>query len=143
MSDKPLHVVVHTDGGAKGNPGPAGAGVVIRAGDDGQVLYEAGFFLGHATNNQAEYRGLLKGLKAAADLGASRVDVLSDSELLIRQMTGEYRVKSANLADLHRQARRLADGFDKCTFRHVSREKNAHADSLAGQAIRLRRNVRE
>lgn len=141
MNRNALHVTLQIDGGARGNPGPAGAGVVIRDGADGTVLYKGGLFLGRATCNAAEYQALLAGLRAAKKLSASRVDVASDSELLVRQMRGEYRVKNAALCELYDRARRLCDGFDGCAFRHVSREENAAADKLANMAMNVKRNV--
>lgn len=141
MSDKPLRVTVHVDGGARGNPGPAGAGVVIADIADGAVLYEAGLFLGHATNNVAEYRGMLHGLEVAAKLSADEVEVVSDSELLVRQMNGQYKVKNAGLIPLHGKGRQLAAKFDLCTFRHVRRENNVEADALVNRAINARQNV--
>jgi ribonuclease HI len=137
---KDLSVTIHIDGGSRGNPGPAGAGVVLRD-DEGAVLYEAGLFLGRATNNVAEYSGLIAGLKAAAQLQASQVRVVSDSELLVRQMNGQYRVKNEGLKPLYEQARQLSVGFSRCAFQHVRRELNKEADHLVNQAIDARRNV--
>ena len=136
----PRRVTVFIDGGSRGNPGPAAAGVVITAAD-GAVLHEAGIYLGRATNNVAEYRGLLAGLQAAAAGGATDVEVVSDSELLVRQMTGEYRVKNPGLAPLAAEARRLAGRFTACTFRHVRRELNLRADHLVNQALDARADV--
>jgi ribonuclease HI len=136
-----LRVRVYIDGGARGNPGPAGAGVVILDRSDGAALYEGGIFIGRATNNAAEYRGLLAGLEAAARLRADEVEILSDSELLVRQMTGEYRVRNPRLRELHTRAQELAGGFRRCSFRHIRREKNTRADRLANQAINLKRHV--
>lgn len=143
MRTSPQTVTVFVDGGARGNPGPAGAGIVICAADDETVLWEAGIFLGQATNNVAEYRALLAGLKAAADLAAGEVHVVSDSELLVRQMNGQYRVKSPHLKPLHEQARELQSAFERCTFRHVRREKNWRADRLVNDAIDARQDVGE
>jgi probable phosphoglycerate mutase len=144
MNDTPpstLRVIVNIDGGAKGNPGPAAAGVVIRDAADNQVIYEAGLFLGVATNNVAEYRGLLAGLETAAKLGAGEVEVISDSELLVHQMNGVYRVKNAGLKPLHEQAQTLRTKFSRCTIRHVRREYNECADRLVNLAVRRKRNV--
>ena len=91
MSARVLRVTIHVDGGARGNPGPAGAGVVIADDDDDAVIYEAGLFLGHATNNVAEYKGMLHGLEMAQTLKAQEVSIVSDSELLVRQMNGQYK----------------------------------------------------
>ena len=136
-----LQVTVYIDGGARGNPGPAGAGVVILDRADGQPLYEGGVFLGRATNNVAEYSGLLTGLEVSARLGASEVEIVSDSELLVRQMTGVYRVKNPGLQKLYGKAQELLKAFSHCTFRHVRREHNVRADALVNQAIDLKRNV--
>lgn len=134
-----LKVKLNIDGGARGNPGPAAAGVVIRA--DDTILYQAGLYIGHATNNVAEYSALLAGLKAAAKLGAAEVQVISDSELLVRQMNGQYRVKNDGLRPLYAEALDLADQFEQVTFEHVRREYNKDADKLVNQAIDLKRNV--
>ncbi|MCJ7543232.1 MAG: ribonuclease HI family protein [Phycisphaerae bacterium] len=133
-------MIVFIDGGSRGNPGPAAAGVVVTA-EDGTVLHEAALYLGEATNNVAEYRGLLAGLKAAAALKAAEVQAISDSELLVRQMTGQYRVKNAGLAPLAEQARRLARRFTVCAFRHVRREENRRADELVNQALDRRGDI--
>jgi len=143
MGQKTLRVIVHIDGGARGNPGPAGAGVVVLDAGDGMALFEGGIFLGRATNNVAEYKGLLAGLKAAGELHAAEVEVVSDSELLVRQMTGVYRVKNPGLQPLARRARELSEGFRRCTFRHVRREENTRADALVNQAIDQKRNVED
>ncbi len=136
-------VVMNIDGGSRGNPGPAGAGIVIRAADDDTVLFTGGEFLGRQTNNAAEYAALLAGLKVADKLGAGEVKVLSDSELLVRQMTGRYRVKNPNLKKLHEQAQGLLGRFSRCSFGHVPREKNIDADRLANQAMNLKANVED
>ncbi len=136
-------VVMNIDGGSRGNPGPAGAGIVIRAADDDTVLFAGGEFLGRQTNNAAEYAALLAGLKVADKLGAGEVKVLSDSELLVRQMTGRYRVKNPNLKKLFEQAQNLLGRFSRCSFGHVPREKNIDADRLANQAMNLKANVED
>ena len=141
MSLKKLHVRVYIDGGSRGNPGPAGAGVVIRDTEDGQALHEAGLFLGEATNNVAEYRALLAGMEAAKKFDAAEVEIVSDSQLLVRQMTGLYRVKNEGLKPLHDRAMKLASGFARCSYRHIRREDNTHADRLVNQAINLRQEV--
>lgn len=143
MGKKGLEVLINIDGGARGNPGPAGAGVVIKSADDGTVLFEGGFFLGKATNNVAEYRALLEALLAACNLGADSVEVLSDSELLVRQMTGEYRVKNAGLKPMFDQACLLRGKFRNFSIRHVRREENTAADKLVNQAINLKQNVED
>ena len=136
----PLKVRLHVDGGARGNPGPA-AGAYVLSADDGTVLGEAGIFLGKATNNVAEYRGLIEGLRAAGQIGAAEVEVLSDSELMVRQMTGRYRVRNDNLLKLYEEARILAAGFSRVAFRHVRREQNTEADRLVNQALNLGKNT--
>lgn len=139
--DGALNVVVYIDGGSRGNPGPAAAGVVVSAADDGTVLHEAGLFIGRATNNVAEYHGLLAGLEAARKLGASGVAVRSDSELLVRQMQGVYRVKNEGLIPLFQKARTLCQGLKKVSFTHVPREQNTQADGLVNRALDLKRSV--
>ena len=136
-----LHVTVHIDGGARGNPGPAGAGVEIDGAADGAVLYEGGQFLGKATNNVAEYSALIAGLRAAKKLHAERVEVVSDSQLLVRQMNGQYRVKNDGLRPLYEEARELQGGFAECIFRHVRREENEPADRLVNMAIDQEQDV--
>ena len=137
-----LRVTIHTDGGARGNPGPAAAGYVVMA-EDGTVLLEKGLYLGRATNNVAEYRALLAGLSAAAELGAAEVRLFSDSELLVRQMNGQYRVRDAKLKPLWSEAAALAGGFARYTFGHFRREHNRHADRLVNRALDLKRDVED
>lgn len=127
-------LVVYTDGAARGNPGPAGAGVSIRDGA-GEVVVERALYLGETTNNVAEYRALLAGLEEARHLGASEIEVRSDSELLVRQMAGEYRVRNARLQELHARARALEHGFERVEYVHVRRDENRDADRLANRAI--------
>jgi ribonuclease HI len=139
-----MKVTVHIDGGSRGNPGPAGAGVVIRSADDDHtILHEAGLFLGRMTNNQAEYHGLLAALVAAGKLGARQVQVFSDSELLVRQMQGEYRVKNEGLRPLYEKACRHIRAFESCQFQHIRRENNAEADRLANRAMDAKANVED
>ena len=127
-------VRVFSDGAARGNPGPAGAGAVVLDAQD-RVLARRGRFLGNATNNVAEYKGLLLGLEAARELGAREVQVRADSQLLIRQLKGEYQVKHAGLKPLHAEALRLLRGFDKYDLAHIPREENALADEMSNRAI--------
>jgi ribonuclease HI len=129
-----LKLVVHVDGGARGNPGPAAAGAVVST-PEGEVLTEASERLGVATNNVAEYRGLLLGLARARELGATEVDVVNDSELVAKQVTGEYRVKHAAMKPLHAEALAALRAFERWTIRSVPRADNAHADSLVNQAL--------
>ena len=127
-------VIIHIDGGSRGNPGPAAAGIVITDAD-GNALYEAGLHVGKATNNVAEYSGLVAALETAAKLGARQVDLYSDSELLVKQMLGEYRVKNAGLKPYSQQACSLVSKFDRVDIRHVRREQNVRADSLVNLAL--------
>jgi probable phosphoglycerate mutase len=123
-----------TDGGARGNPGPAAFGYVLET-DDGTVLAAHGEAIGVATNNVAEYRALVAGLEKAAELGVDELEVVSDSELLVKQMRGEYRVKNATLAELHDAASRLARRVGRVTYRAVRREHNELADRLVNEAL--------
>jgi ribonuclease HI len=125
---------VYVDGGARGNPGPAGIGVVITS-DDGVELARANDYIGVATNNVAEYHALLLGLERARALGAREVAVVNDSELVARQLTGQYRVKSADLRPLHARARAALGEFDRWTVRSVPRAENETADALVNEAI--------
>lgn len=123
-----------TDGACRGNPGPASIGVSIEdaAGREVAVASEA---IGRATNNVAEYRALLKAIGLLTDLGAARVEFLLDSELIVRQMEGRYRVRDAKLRPLYEQARRGLAAFREVVFRHVPRRENARADELANEAL--------
>jgi ribonuclease HI len=127
-------VVVNCDGAARGNPGPAGAGAVVTD-PDGTVLVEIAEGLGETTNNVAEYTAAIRGLEAAKALGADEVLLRSDSQLMINQMTGRYRVKTPHLQPLHRQVRDLVRAFSRVEFEHVPRERNAHADRLANKGV--------
>ena len=139
MDSRQLDLVrLYTDGACSGNPGPAGIGYVVLDAD-GQELAAVGAAIGHATNNIAEYTALLKGLEHCRALGARRVEVVSDSELMVRQLLGVYRVKNPRMAPLHAQAVALAAGFEQVSYRHVLRGENARADGLASGAIRGRR----
>jgi ribonuclease HI len=125
---------LYTDGGARGNPGPAAYGFVLEA-DDGTVLSAAGEAIGEATNNVAEYRGLIAGLARAAELAVPELEVRSDSELLVKQMRGEYRVKNPALRTLSLEAARIAREIGKVDYVHVRREKNELADRLVNEAL--------
>ncbi len=127
-------IVAYIDGGARGNPGPAGYGVRIER-PDGSLVEEFGDSIGVATNNVAEYRGLLAALEYAAAHGYARVIVRSDSLLLVKQMLGEFRVKHPGLQPLHQAARALVARFARVSFEHVGRALNAHADRLANAAM--------
>jgi len=131
----PAHaVIVYSDGAARGNPGPAGAGAVL-VDPAGNVVARLGRFLGKQTNNFAEYQGLLLGLKHAKELGYRQVEVRADSQLLIRQLKGEYAVRHAGLKPLHAEALRLLRSFDAYQLEHVPREENALADEMSNRAI--------
>ncbi len=123
-----------TDGGARGNPGPAAYAYVLEA-EDGTVLAAHGEAIGVATNNVAEYRALVEGLAKARELAVDEVEVVSDSELLVNQMRGSYKVKNEALRDLWRQAMLSATGFDKVTYTAVRREHNELADRLVNEAL--------
>ena len=125
---------LYTDGGARGNPGPAAYGYVLEA-DDGTVLDARGETIGVATNNVAEYRALLAGLTKALELGLDELDVISDSELLVKQMNGEYRVKNAALVDLSLEAAHLARKIGRVTYSAVRRTENELADQLVNEAL--------
>jgi len=130
-----VKVVVEADGGSRGNPGPAGFGCVVFSADRTTVLAEQKHFIGQTTNNVAEYRGLIAGLEEARRLGANEVAVSMDSKLVVEQMSGRWKVKHPGLAELHQQARALASTFDDVTFGWIPRERNAHADRLANEAM--------
>jgi ribonuclease H / adenosylcobalamin/alpha-ribazole phosphatase len=123
-----------TDGGARGNPGPAAFGYVLEA-EDGTVLAAHGEKIGVATNNVAEYRALIAGLWKAAELGVEEVDVISDSELMVKQMTGEYRIKNEALQELAAKARQAARRVGKVSYEAVRREHNELADKLVNEAL--------
>jgi ribonuclease HI len=123
-----------TDGGARGNPGPAAAAYVLEA-EDGTVLAAHGEAIGVATNNVAEYRALLAGLERARDVGVTDLEVVSDSELLVKQMRGEYKVKNESLRDLSRRAARLAREIGAVRYTAVRREHNELADRLVNEAL--------
>ena len=129
-----MRLVVNVDGGARGNPGPAAIAAVVRD-PEGEVLEEHGEKIGRATNNVAEYRALLLGIERAAALGASELDLVGDSELVVRQVKGEYKVKDATLRELHTEVRRALADFDAWSIRHVRRERNAEADRLVNEAL--------
>lgn len=130
-----MKVLVEADGGSRGNPGPAGYGAVVWSEDRARVLAEAKEAIGRATNNVAEYRGLIAGLTEAARLGATDVAVAMDSKLVVEQMSGRWKVKNADLAVLHTQARELAVRFERIRYRWIPRAQNSYADRLANEAM--------
>jgi ribonuclease HI len=127
-------LTVNVDGGARGNPGPAAIGVVVRDGD-GEILEEHAERIGHATNNVAEYRALLAGIGLAAAHDASELELVGDSELVVRQVEGRYKVKDATMRELHTEVKRLLAEFDSWSIRHVRRAENADADRLVNEAL--------
>ncbi len=126
--------IAHVDGGARGNPGPAAWGVAV-VGDDGEVVERHADALGHATNNVAEYRALLEALRLAQSRGAREVEIRGDSELIVRQMLGRYKVKHPDLIPLHQEAAALARTFARFAIVHVAREKNRDADKLVNRVL--------
>ena len=137
-----MKVIIHTDGGSRGNPGPAAAGYILDD-VDGRRLQAKAFFLGETTNNVAEYTALIKALEAARKLGADQVTIYSDSELMVRQLSGVYKVKSEAIRPLFEHVNDLRSQFDSCLVRHILREKNEEADRIVNQALDARRNVEE
>ncbi|USN53847.1 MAG: reverse transcriptase-like protein [Candidatus Nomurabacteria bacterium] len=126
-------IILRSDGGARGNPGPAGIGVVLEA--DGQIVAEISEYIGEATNNVAEYSALIAGLKKAKELAATTVQCFLDSQLIVEQMNLRYKVKNPDLGKLFLQAQNLAHTFSKVTYQHVPRELNKAADALVNKAI--------
>ena len=126
--------ILRTDGGARGNPGPAGAAYVLED-PSGEVSSSAARFLGETTNNVAEYEALILGLRAAAEGGVRRLRVFADSELVVRQVCGHYKVRNEGLRPLHRRVSELVSGFEAVEVRHVRREENTAADALANEAM--------
>lgn len=130
-----MKVVIEADGGSRGNPGPAGYGAVVWDADRSTVLAEAKQAIDRATNNVAEYRGLIAGLEAALKVGATEAEVFLDSKLLVEQMSGRWRVKHPDLAKLHAEARKVASRFDRVSYTWIPRERNSYADRLANEAM--------
>jgi ribonuclease HI len=129
-----VRLVVHVDGGSRGNPGPAAAAAVLST-PDGEVVDEAAVTLGRTTNNVAEYRGLLLGLERAVALGATEVEVVNDSELIAHQVNGRYKVKHPDMKPLHASALEALRGFERWSIRPVPRAQNAEADALVNQTL--------
>jgi broad specificity phosphatase PhoE/ribonuclease HI len=130
-----VKVIVEADGGSRGNPGPAGYGTVVWSADHTRILAESKQAIGRATNNVAEYRGLIAGLSEAANVGATEVAVFMDSKLVVEQMSGRWNVKHPELAQLHREARALASKFERVSYTWIPRARNSHADRLANEAM--------
>jgi ribonuclease HI len=135
-----VKVIVHVDGGARGNPGPAAAACVISS-PEGEVLGEYAQLLGTVTNNVAEYRALLLGLQQARELGANEIEVIGDSELIAKQVKGLYKVKHEAMKPLHREATAALGQFERWSIRTVPRAQNAHADALVNAALDQARAV--
>ena len=129
-----MKLTVNVDGGARGNPGPAAIGVVVRD-EDGEVLVERAERIGRTTNNVAEYRALLLGIATALEVGGTELDLVGDSELVVRQIEGRYKVKDATMRELHAEAKRELAGFESWKIRHVKRAENADADRLVNAAL--------
>ncbi|MFA9479936.1 ribonuclease HI family protein [Phycisphaerales bacterium AB-hyl4] len=136
-----MNLIIHIDGGSRGNPGPAGVGVVLHDADTRKPVHEAGYFVGRTTNNVAEYTGLLRALEIAHEHNAASVTVHSDSQLMVRQLHGQYKVKSADLKPLFDKARQALGRFKQWKLDHVPREKNERADELANLAMDVRKDV--
>ncbi len=135
----PKHVRIYSDGGARGNPGPAGSGAVVKFvhedGSEGETLAELSEYVGETTNNQAEYRAIIIGLEKARELGAEAVDLYMDSELAAKQIKGEYKVKNPGIALRFLEVHNLLQHFKRVHVRHIPREKNGEADALVNGAI--------
>ena len=129
-----MRVTVHVDGGSRGNPGPAAAGAIV-TGQGGEVLDRVGEPIGEATNNVAEYRGLLLGIARARELGATEVEIFNDSELVAHQVNGRYKVKHADMKPLHAEALAALAGFDAWSLTPVRREQNAEADAIVNETL--------
>ena len=134
MSTAGRFAVIHVDGGARGNPGPAGIAAVL-TGPDGALLAEEGRYMGEATNNVAEYRAVLLGLELARQAGVRELEIVGDSELVARQIGGQYKVKHEGLRPLHREVMEALRGFDSWSVRTVRRAQNARADALVNDAL--------
>jgi ribonuclease HI len=129
-----MKLTVHVDGGARGNPGPAAIAAVV-SDENGEILTDASQVIGRATNNVAEYRALLLGIATALELGATELDLVGDSELVVKQVRGEYKVKNADLKPLHAEVGAALAGVGSWSIRHVRREHNAEADRLVNEAL--------
>jgi len=127
-------LIIHTDGGARNNPGPAGIGAVLYD-ENKQVVKEISEYIGEATNNQAEYKAVIRAMEEARKLNASELEFYLDSELVVKQLNREYKVKNKELAPLFMKVYNLSQGFRKVTFKHIIRERNKEADALVNKAI--------
>jgi ribonuclease HI len=140
MANSDNRLLIYVDGASRGNPGPAAIGIVIQ-GHGGSPKVEISHYIGEATNNQAEYRALIKGLEEAARLGADHVDIKTDSKLMVEQVQGHYRVRHPNLKPLFQKVTRLLSSYKTYTIAHIPRHQNAPADSLANRALDNRHAV--
>lgn len=129
-----MNLVIHTDGGARGNPGPAAIGIVI-SDQNGKTIKEFGTYIGETTNNEAEYRALIAGLEEAVEKKAAKAECYLDSELVVKQLNGQYRVKNERMQILHSEVKELMQKIPEITFTHVKREKNKDADRLVNQVL--------
>ena len=129
-----MNLKIYTDGGARGNPGPAAIGVVLKN-ESGETIKELGRYIGEGTNNDAEYQALIAGIKAAAEKNATEIDCFVDSELIARQLNGEYKVKNERLRNYWYQVKKLSEKFEKVQYIHVKRDKNFEADALVNQVL--------
>jgi ribonuclease HI len=127
-------LTVNVDGGARGNPGPAAIGAVLSDGN-GEVVAERSETIGRATNNVAEYKALLAGIELAAENGATELEIRGDSQLVVRQVEGRYKVKDATMRELHAEVKKALQAFESWSISHVRREQNAEADRLVNQAL--------
>jgi ribonuclease HI len=134
LAETPERLIVNVDGGARGNPGPAAIAAVVQS-QAGEVLEEHGESIGEATNNVAEYKALLLGIARAASLGAEEVELVGDSELIVKQVRGEYKVKDATMRELHAEVSRALRPFARWSIRHVRRELNVEADRLVNRVL--------
>jgi len=132
---KAERVIIHADGASRGNPGPAAIGATIKDAE-GKLVARVSRRIGHATNNQAEYQALIAALREAIKIGAKQVDVSLDSELLVKQIRGQYRVKNASLKPLHQKIKQLQSQLQAFTISHIPRQQNKEADRLANMALR-------
>lgn len=134
-----MKIITYTDGGARGNPGPAAIGVVVKNAETGENITAFGRYIGDTTNNQAEYQALVAAMEAARDAGATEVHCYLDSELIVKQMLGEYRVRDVNLQPHFLKIWNIAREIKKVTYTHIPRAKNKEADALVNHALDNRR----
>ena len=135
-----IHLILYVDGACSGNPGPCGSSAILKA-DDGTTIMEKARAFGPATNNVAEYQAVILGLEMATALKPKRLTIRSDSELMVRQLAGEYRIKAPHLKPLYQQVRRLLEPFESVEIEHIPRQQNAEADKLARKAVEKARAV--